>query len=237
MDKKKGIRIAGFAGALCASAALVSLSVSGTGAYFTDSHSGEVDAGTGHVRVNVDPADGKLHFDNLLPGDYKDQTITYTADGTSGEDIWLVFPTTGGPGGTNPSEAFTGAPDDGFGGGLGRYGHFAVTSTVGAHFTSYNLSANRADDHSAPCPTNANGWGGSNQQATDKNDFSPAYCPAPNAILLASNKTAGQVGSATLTFGFTPLLTGPQDAPENKLVSYQIVATQHGVRPDDPNNG
>ena len=235
MDKKKGLRLAGFGGALCASAALVSLSVSGTGAYFTDSHSGEIDAGTGHVRVNINPGDGKLHFDNLLPGAYQNQTIDYTADGTGAEDIWLVFPTTGGPGGTNPSEAFTGRPDDGVGGGLGRYGHFAVTSTDGAHFTSYNLSANRLDDSSAPCPTDANGEGGSNQQAANRSDLIP-YCPVPGAILLAANKTAGQGGTATLTFGFTPLLRGPQDAPDNKVVDFKIVATQHGVRPDDPNN-
>lgn len=235
MNKSKSIRLAGFVGALCVSGALIGVAVSGTGAYFTDSHSGEIDAGTGHVRVAVDPADGKLNFADLLPGEYKTQTINYQAQGTGAEDIWLVFPTTSSTG-ANPSEAFTGAPDDGAGGGLGRYGHFAIASTDGAHFTSYNLSANRANDSSAPCPTNANGWGGSNQQAASTSDLLP-YCAAPHAILLASNKTNGQGGSATLTFGFTPLLTGPQDAPTNKLVDFQIVATQHGVRPDDPNNG
>jgi hypothetical protein len=234
VKKSSAIRLAGFVGALCASGALIGTAVSGTGAYFTDSHSGEVDAGTGHVRVAISPADGKLSFDNLLPGEYKDQTINYQAQGTGAEDIWLVFPTTSSDG-SNPSEAFTGAPDDGHGGGLGRYGHFAVSSTDGAHFTSYNLSANRHDDSSAPCPTDTNGEGGSNQQAATTATLVP-YCPVPTAILLASNKNNGDNGSATLTFGFTPLLTGPQDAPTNKLVSYQIVATQHGVRPDDPNN-
>jgi hypothetical protein len=236
VNKSKAIRLGGFVGALCVSGALIGVAVSGTGAYFTDAHSGEIDTGTGHVRVAVDPADGKLHFDNLLPGEYKTQTINYQAQGTGAEDIWLVFPTTGGPNNSNPSEAFTGAPDDGVGGGLGRYGHFAISSTDGAHFTSYNLSAPRANDTSTPCPTDANGWGGSNAQAATTNDLLP-YCAAPKAILLASNKTYGQNGSATLTFGFTPLLTGPQDAPDTKLVNYQIVATQHGVRPDDPNNG
>lgn len=234
MKKSTAIRLAGFVGALCASGALLGTSISGTGAYFTDSHNGEIDASTGHVRVAISPTDGKLRFENLLPGDYKTQNIDYQAQGTGGEDIWLVFPTDDGSG-TNPSEAFTGAPDDGAGGGLGRYGHFAVTSTDGAHFTSYNLSANRADDHSAPCPTNSSGWGGSNQQAADRSDLLP-YCPAPTAILLASNKTNGQGGTATVTFGFTPLLRGPQDAPLNKVVSYEVVATQHGVRPDDVNN-
>jgi hypothetical protein len=234
VKKSTAIRLTAFLGALGASGALVATAVSGTGAYFTDSHNGEIDAGTGHVRVAMSPSDGKLHFDNLLPGEYKDQTVRYTAQGTGAEDIWLVFPTTSSDG-SNPSEAFTGRPDDNAGGGLGRFGHFAVTSTDGAHFTSYNLSANRLDDNSAPCATDPNGEGGSNQQAADRSDLIP-YCPAPGAILLASNKTNGQTGSATLTFGFTPLLRGPQDAPSNKVVSYQIVATQHGVRPDDPNN-
>lgn len=235
-NPKKVAKFAGFVGALCATATLVGVSASSTGAYFTDSHTGEIDASSGHVRVNVNPADGKLHFDNLLPGEYKTQTLDYTADGTGAEDIWLVFPTTGGPNGTNPSEAFTGRPDDAAGGGMGRYGHFAVSSTDGAHFTSYNLSANRLDDSSAPCPTDANGEGGSDQQATSKSDYSVPYCAAPTAILLASNKAAGQGGTATFTFGYTPLVTGPQDVPSTKVVSYLIVATQHGIRPDNPNN-
>ena len=51
MNKKTGIRVAGFAGALCASAALVGISVAGTGAYFTDSHDGTINASTGQMKV------------------------------------------------------------------------------------------------------------------------------------------------------------------------------------------
>ena len=39
MQKKKAVRLAGFVGAVCATGALVGFGVSGTGAYFTDSHS------------------------------------------------------------------------------------------------------------------------------------------------------------------------------------------------------
>ncbi len=53
MQKKKAFRLAGFAGALCASAALVSLSVSGTGAYFTGSANGSISASSGHLNLNA----------------------------------------------------------------------------------------------------------------------------------------------------------------------------------------
>ncbi len=235
MRKSKAVRLAGFVGAIGASAALVGFAATGTGAYFTDSHTGEVDASTGHVQLDINPADGKLSFADLLPGEYKTQTVHYAAHGTGAEDVWLVFPT----GNPNPSEAFTGNPDDGAPapGALGRYGHFAVTAPAGS-FTSYNLSnPGTSSGHTgSSCPTDANGHGGSNQQATDKNDSSVPFCAPPNAILLDSNLTNGATGSATFAFGFTPLLTGPQDAPLSKVVSYKIVATQHGIRPDNANN-
>ena len=81
MRKAKALRIAGFVGALGASAALITAAVQGTGAYFTDSHNGEIDASTGHVNVTITPSDGKLAFTNLLPGDYKDVNLDYTAHG------------------------------------------------------------------------------------------------------------------------------------------------------------
>jgi hypothetical protein len=228
MERKKAIKLGGFAGALCASAALVGISVSGTGAYFTDSQPGSINAGTGHVVVST--SNLSLDFNNLLPGDYQTKDVNYTAHGTGAEDVWLVFPTDG------SAEALTGRPDDAAGGGLGRYGHFAVSSTNGASFTSYNLSRNRLNDNSAPCPVDANGEGGSNQVATDRSDYSLPYCAPQDAILLASNLTNGQGGTATFTFGFTPLFRSPQDAPTALLAKFNIVATQHGVRPDNANN-
>lgn len=234
MRKAKALRIAGFVGALGASAALITAAVQGTGAYFTDSHDGTIRASTGHVTVAVSPADGQLNFTDLLPGDYKSLDVTYQAQGTSAEDVWLVFP------GDINSEAFTGAPDDGHGGGLGRYGHFALSSTDGAHFTSYNLSnPGTTTGHTGPsCPVDANGEGGSTTQATDRNDHTVPFCAPRNAILLASNLTNGVGGTATFTFGYTPLMNDPaqEDLPLNGVVTYKIVATQHGIRPDDTNN-
>lgn len=233
MRTSKAARLIGFVGALCASGALVGFAVSGTGAYFTDSHGGEIDAGTGSVTVAISPTDGKLHFDNLLPGEYQDDNLNYEATGTGAEDIWLVFPTDG------SAEAFVGNPSDGRGGGLGRFGHFALSSTDGAHFTSYNLNnPGTGASSGSSCPTDAStGWGGSNQQPTSPTDTQVPFCAPPNAILLASNLTNGQSGTATFEFGFTPLLKSGQNAADTKVVNYSIVATQHGIRPDDPFNG
>ncbi len=233
MRKSRAVRVAGFVGALGASAALVGFAATGTGAYFSDSHNGAINASTGAVKVNIAPGDGQLNFTNLLPGEYQTQQISYQSTGTGSEDIWLVFPTTGGsnPGG-NPSEAFTGSPDDAVHGGLGRYGHLAIDAPAGS-FTSYNLSNPRAGDPSV-CSIDANGHGGSNQQAATTSDLIP-YCAPKNAILLSSAMAPGQLDSATITFGFTPLLENGQAAALAPVAQYKIVATQHGVRPDDPN--
>ena len=256
MHKKKAARLAGFIGALCASGALVGIGVAGTGAYFTDSHNGAINASTGHIRVTTNPTDGQLDFTNLLPGAYQTDQLTYKADVLGGagatEDVWLVFPPGDGTANpaANPSEAFTGNPSDGLGGGLGRYGHFALTSSGGAHFTSYNLNNPGTGSHSGPtCSIDPNGWGGSNAQPTSPSDTTTAaFCAPANYILLSSGMANGQSGWVNLTFGFTPLLTDGknqvgnvddhnEDQTLHPVVNYQIVATQHGVRPNDPFNG
>lgn len=229
MEKKKVVRLAGFVGALCASATLVGMSVSGTGAYFTDSHDGNINASTGRIAVTVSPASGQLNFTDLLPGEYQTKRVDYTAHPKGGsEDIWLVFPAGA------SSESFTGGPGSDA---LGRYGHFALASSAGATFTSYNL--NRAPSGTPAdqsCGIDANGSGGSNQQPTSPTDTQVPYCAPADAILLQSGMNANDAGYTDLTFGFTPLLRGGQDGPLGSVVSYKIVATQHGVRPDNPYN-
>jgi hypothetical protein len=229
MRKAKTVRIAGFFGALCASVALVGFSVAGTGAYFSDTHTGEVDASTGQIKVDISPADGKLSFENLLPGEYQTKRIDYTARPVGGtEDIWLVFPNA-----ETSADAFIQTPQSGAVP-LGRYGHFGVTSTGGASFVSSNLtlSPNGGYNSADSCHIDANGDGGSSTTATKKSDLVP-YCAPAHAILLQSNLSAGDTGYADLTFGYTPLLTGGQGAALNKVENFDIVATQHGVRPDN----
>jgi hypothetical protein len=222
MLKSTYIRLAGFTVAAGVTASLVGFAASGTGAYFTDSKAGSVNASTGGVHVNT--SDLTLNFAGLLPGDFKTNTVNYTAAGSGAEDIWLVLPTDG------SANAFNGVPAPGASP-LGRYGHFAVTSPEGS-FTSYNLASG-----TAPCPVDGNGHGGSNTQAASTADIIP-YCPVPSAILLSSNLTYGQSASADVTFGFTKLLKDPaaQDQPMGLVAPFKLVATQHGILPNDVNN-
>jgi hypothetical protein len=231
MSKKTMAKVAGFTAALGVTGALVGFAASGTGAYFTDSHDGGISATTGTVKVAVSPADLSLNFAGLLPGAYQTLPVAYQNQGSGAEDVWLVFPTDG------SAEAFVGTAGDAAGGGLGRYGHFALTSSNGASFTSYNLNNAGTGTHSGnSCPIDANGEGGSDAQLTTPNTLLD-FCAPANAILLASNLTPGQGGTAQLTFGFTPKLTSQsQYSTVTPVVSYKVVATQHGIRPDDAFN-
>ncbi len=229
MQKKTLAKLAGFGLALTCTGGLVAYAASGTGAYFTDVHPGSINASIGSVGVNVSPANGQLNFAGLLPGVDQPQNIDFQTTGTGPEDIWLVFDTNADPTG-NQSEAFTGLHNDPGAGPLGRYGHLKITSNWGASFESYNLN-HSGDPADATCTITANGQGGSNAQITNPNDILP-YCAPDAATELADNVQPGQTGEATITFGYTKKATGFQQL----TVAYKIVATQHGVRPDDPFN-
>ncbi len=229
MRKSTLARTAGFVGALGVSATLVGFAATGTGAYFTDSHDGTINASTGQVQVNTSST--TLKFAGLLPGEYQTKTVDYTAKGSEGEDIWLVFPSdgsaealTGIPGVTTPP-----AP-------LGSYGHLKIKSTGGAHFVSNNLANKGTDDHDgAVCGVDGNGWGGSTAEPATKNDRVP-FCAPRNAILLQSGMSNGKSGHVNIEFGFTRLLTAPQASAMGKVAEFKIVATQHGIRPDNQFN-
>lgn len=231
MRKAKTVRIVGFFGALCASAALVGFSVAGTGAYFSDTHSNAITGSTGQIKVTVSPDSTSLNFANLLPGEYQTQRINYTAHPVGGtEDIWLVFPDA-----ETSNDAFIQTPQSGAKP-LGRYGHFGVTSTGGASFVSNNLTLSpHGYNDSESCGIDANGEGGSAATANSTSDLIP-YCAPAHAILLQSGMSDGDAGAADISFGFTKLLTAPQSTNLGTIENYQIVATQHGIRPDDPAN-
>ncbi|GAB2457030.1 hypothetical protein [Jatrophihabitans fulvus] len=225
MDRTKSFKIAGFAGALCASAALVGFAATGTGAYFTDSKDGSITASTGAVKVNT--TDLALNYTNLLPGAYDTKTIGYSSSGTSGQDVWLVFPATA----ANRLTGEDGSAPNG-NDALGRYGHFKVTSPAG-DFVSNNLRSNPGSPADQNCSVDGNGHGGNAAEAATRTDYSLPYCGVPHAILLSDNIQPGQYNEATIEFGFTKIARGPQAVPTQL---FKIVATQHGVRPDDANN-
>jgi hypothetical protein len=226
MAKRKGVRIAGFIVALCASGGLIAAATQSTGAYFTSTTNGTLSASTGHLTLST--TDTNLNFSNLVPGEYQTQNINYSVDASTNVDVWLVFPSGAG------YDAFTGYadhanPSDGHPGGLGRYGHFAVSDDNNVRFRSYNLQDEIAGGSDQVCGVDANGDGGSDQQATSPTD-TPPLCGVPQAIKLDSNVGNGGTGQIELTFGVTGKWTG-QNLPVAS-VPYQVVATQVGVRPD-----
>jgi hypothetical protein len=229
MFKNKSARIAAFIGTLGASAALIGAAATNTGAYFTDSETGQIAGTTGHLTVDK-LNDYNLSFDNLVPGEYKDRSVAYRTGGDTNEDIWLKFPA-----GT-PYGQFTGAKDngsngniDGFAdGGMGRFGHFAVKDNAGnVLFSSYNLQ-NESNGTSGCADSNGHGSG---PQATSPTN-TPPLCGVPHYMLIETNLPSGSDRSLTMTFGVTGKQTqqGQYAPPAN--VPFQVVATQHGVRPD-----
>lgn len=231
LARKKNLmaRLPKFLAAGAVGAAAIALVVAGagsTGAYFTDSHNGAINASTGAVKVNVNPGDLSLNFTNLLPGEFQTQNVDYQAAGTAAEDIWLVLPTDG------TADRFNGVAGTTPGGdrALGRYGHFALDAPDGK-FTSFNLATAGSGTHAgATCDTDTLGHGGSGVEAATPTSLID-FCPVPKAILLSSNLTAGQGGTAKITFGFTKKLTAPQNSGSNQVAQFKIVATQVGISP------
>lgn len=237
MRKKRFWRAAVFAGTLAGSAALVAAASGATGAFFNDSQSGTVTGNIGSILVSTSGGSGSNGLDfnlsNMLPGVPQTVTAHFTNTGKNAQDVYLVFPN---------AEALHSLNN------LGTYGSVTIKSAGTTVFSSSNLNdgldANLAND--GHCPT-----------------FGPGSCyPVPNTIKLASNVAPGQSGSMSFSFAFAsklksasaegaqafcyPLVqvsgsTNPADqtctttSPTYGL-PYQIVATQPGVLPNNPNN-
>jgi hypothetical protein len=233
MLKKTLVKTGGFAAAAAATAALVGFAAHGTGAYFTDSKSGNVNIATGHVTVNTTDISG-LDFSGLLPGDYKTVNFQYNVNtGTAPEDVYLELDNVpafqdapGAP--TSPTP-------------LGRYGHLAVSGPDGS-FSSFNLAADvnhgTATADPTDCVVDDYGRGGNQTtEATSTTDFHNGFCPAPKFILLSYGMDPSATNAtASITFGFTGLLTGPQGQAVPSI-PFKVVAVQHGILPGNPNNG
>ena len=239
MSIGKSWRVGGFIAALTASAGLIAAATGATGAYFTDSHAGSLSAGSGHLHLSIDSVSGgatasgpdnlALDFQNLYPTDYRTEQINYTTDSSVGnEDIWLVFPTDTAAK-QNIFDLFTGSSGSYGGGGLGRYGHFAVADSHGGQaFSSYNLSSySPATD----CVVTSDGHAvGTEGAASDNAGAQP--CAVPQKIKLASNLASGTTGHVALTFGLTQRQTQQDQVEFNgHAVAFEIVATQPGVAP------
>jgi hypothetical protein len=224
VSKKNILKVGGFIATMATGAAMLGAAVTGTGAYFTDSKAGGLSANSGHLTLNT--TDANLHFDDLMPGEDTKRNIEFNVNSEGKSDVWLVFNK------NDPGYAlFTAAKGDpnAVDGGLGRYGHFAVSNNGGAPlFQSYNLQHKGAGAGDS-CGVDANGNGGSAQQAISPSD-TPPYCGVPTAIKIASNLSSGEGGVLNMTFGITGRWTA-QHSPVAS-VPFNVVATQAGVRPD-----
>ena len=223
---RKSLRLGGFLGAVGLTAVLAGVAVSGTGAYFSDTTDGRLSGTTGHIELGV-TSDPTLVLDGLMPGVDQTLPIDYNVDVTGKADIWLTF-----EGSSANYLAFTGAKgvEPVPGGGLGRLGHFAVsTPESGLLFRSFNL-ANVPAGASGGCAVGADGRGGSDEKAATNADF-PDYCGVPTAIKIASGVTDGEYRKINITFGLTGLVNDFEDIKWAD-VPFNIVATQEGIRPD-----
>jgi hypothetical protein len=214
MIKSTTGKLVGFIGAVGVSAALVGFAATGTGAYFSDSRSGAVTGSTGSIKVVTGGGGGtdglNFRFNDMLPGEPQTATATYLNSGHNRQDVYLVFPN------TDALHALNN---------LGRYGQAHVASNGTEIFASTNLN-----DDGTSCPP----------AGTDCN-------PLPGQIKLADNVASGDGGSVSFTFAYGPKLKGNTVGPFNCYplgdlscpvngLPFQIVATQHGIAPNDANN-
>jgi hypothetical protein len=226
MFKNKSARITAFIGTLGASAALIGMAATNTGAYFTDSENGTLSGKTGHLQVEA-RSNYTLNFADMVPGEYQSRDVHYHTDSSTAEDIWLKFPD-----GVEYAK-FTGEKhgplyDDG---GMGRFGHFQVKDNGGnLLFSSWNLQ-NASANTSGCADTNGHG---SNNPPADR-DATPAYCGVPHFMLIESNVATNSDKKLTMVFGVTGRMEDQNSSQPPSAVPFQVVATQHGVRPDAEN--
>lgn len=213
MSKAKAARIAGFTVALGATASLVGFAATSTGAYFSDAKTGNTIAGTmGSIKIAGHDGSGPnnlgISFANMLPGEQQAKTVGFTNTGDNAEDVWVVFP-------QSALGDFDHSTDTGLVNDLGTYGEIHVDSNGSEIFGSANLN-----DDPNTCPPGVG---------------TPACNPLPHMLKLDENLAPGS--SANWTFAFTPGAKFKGNADQAVLnLPYTLVATQHGIAPDNALN-
>jgi hypothetical protein len=242
-------RIGVFVGALAGSVGLVTAAAGATGAYFNDSQSGTVTGTIGSIKVTTAGGGGSngLDFDftNMLPGDFQTSTVHYANTGKNTEDVYLVF---------NQAAALHSVND------LGTFGEAKIGSNGTTVFSSANLNDGEQATLQPIDPTSNHCSSSPSAQVP----LSQNGCwPIPNIVKLATNVAPGNGGTMTFSFALGskwkatatelsqffcyPLIQNPADPSDQTDqvcntsnpsygLPYQIVATQPGVAPNDPNN-
>jgi hypothetical protein len=214
MRKYSFARTIGFIGSAGLTVALIGAAATGTGAYFTDSKSGAITGTMGTIAITGYDGGGDnaldMTFSGMLPGEAQSRTVRYQNTGSGNQDVWVVF---------NKADLNNGLPGDAARGlnTLGTYAEVHMTANGSPIFDSANLN----DGY--PC-------------GTPGNPGYPTLCALPSQIKLADNLAPGAVGD--MMFSFAPgykFKNGVQGAAILQL-GYKLVATQHGIAPDNAYN-
>jgi hypothetical protein len=207
-------RLTAVGGLVISLATVLALTVASTGAYFTDSHPGQVDGTFGSVAIDMDgsgtgPGNLQFNFTGMLPGQWKTATITATNTGSANEDIYMVF--------TNANDVWSGVNT------LGTYGEAMVNGS------DYNNLNNNYPQSTAANPGQTNACG----------DPTPPIAYLPHVNYLG---TLAPGGSANYSFSFRYSACISNNAYQNQPafsdpLEFNIAAFQAGVNPSDPHNG
>lgn len=86
---RKAFKITGFVGSAALTAGLLGLAASATGAYFSDTETGEISATVGTIAISAPETDGTIV--ELLPGVTRSFSVDYTNDGVSPQDVYVTM--------------------------------------------------------------------------------------------------------------------------------------------------
>jgi hypothetical protein len=209
------VRIAGFIGSVGLTAGLVGAAVTGTGAYFSDAKSGNISGTMGSINVEGHDGSGAdqlgMTFTDMLPGEAQTKTVRFANTGKNAQDVWVVF-----------SQAALGdhnhSTDTGLVNDRGTFAEIRVKSNGTEKFESANLN-----DDQLSCPPGSS-------DATH-----PPCRELPHMLLLQEDLAPGAVGDFEFMFRPGAKFKGNANLPVLDL-PYTLVATQHGIAPDDALN-
>lgn len=194
MRKSITIKAGAFGTAVALAGGLAVISSGTTGAYFSDTKSGEIKGTIGSIQISTTGSTGSgpdnlsFSFVDLMPGEVQTATVNYKNTGKKAQDIYLTFPNVPALHALNN---------------LGSYGEVLVVAADGTTaFQSKNLQDGRhqvAKTSTNPGSTTTNTCG----------PFSETGCwPLPDKIKVATNVAPGGEGSVSFSFNYPAKMSG-----------------------------
>lgn len=231
MFKRRLPRLPALLGTAAVAASLIGVAVVGTGAYYTDSHGGQISGNNGSVAITVDgtgtgPEDMDFDFSGILPGaPGKTATITVTNTGSAPEDLYLAF--------NNDNNMWSAVND------LGQYGKFIINTK-----TYDNLNNTYTAANSGVSMPGSGVMGGS---CAGVPRVAINYLPH---VISLGTLAVGEVWSFDINFQYIACMTDHEgEAIFNSAeagigagiapapLKFAVAAFQQGVNPNDPFNG